>query len=336
VRLAVQGGILLFDPVRTGHRGLDKLSGLSWSAQKRVFIPFHFIPHRPFRPKAEESFSFITRPASQPGEENESFAELILNDAAREPLKNRKRRLCRIGIALHTYADTWAHQFFSGRHSAAENDVENINLYDRRKESYQRPAIENIILDMLPRIGHAEAGFFPDLAFQKWRYHSRHSPIAIERDNTSEFLEAARMMYDRLAAMKKQKPSEPIPWQTLEPDIRDLLSVGPGSAVTTLDQLTAESYRRYHMSELDARCKRWQDKFDHLFRPYPSDDVYSFDRRRWRQLALKGDTDWDDWAREQWGEIMPMELRPRFWDSLWVHFHRAALRQRHLVLENMP
>ncbi|MEA3340124.1 MAG: DUF6765 family protein, partial [Chloroflexota bacterium] len=60
-----------------------------------------------------------------------SFAELLLEEAAGESQRNRWRRLCRIGVALHTYADTWAHQRFSGRHNRGENDVENIRVYDR-------------------------------------------------------------------------------------------------------------------------------------------------------------------------------------------------------------
>jgi hypothetical protein len=337
VRLAVPNGGLRFDPVRTSYGGLDKLGSLSWSAQKRVYIPFHFIPPRPFRPKLSQTFSFVTDPASnsQPGHK-ESFAELLVRKASREPLKDYSRRLCRIGIALHTYADTWAHQHFSGRHSPAENDVENIHLYDRDSGEYERPVLENIFLDMLPRIGHAEVGLFPDLAHLKWRYDSGHSPIAIERDNTKEFLESAKAIYDVLMNVKKRRPDTLIPWDDIEPEIREILGAGPKVKVTPADQVSEQSYEKYHDTDLGVRCKGWQDRFGHLFQPPPKDDFFYYDRRRWRGQALTGDIDWDDWSEKDWREMEPMGLRPRFWDSRWVHFHRAALRQRHFAIENLP
>jgi hypothetical protein len=337
VQLKVEKGELYFDPVRTSYGGLDNLGSLSWAAQKRVYIPFHFIPPRPFRPKLSQTFSFVTEPAANGEPEyKESFAELLVKKASRESLKNYTRRLCRIGIALHTYADSWAHQRFSGRHSQEENDVENIHLYDRESGEYKHLVLENIFLDMLPRIGHAEAGVFPDLAHLKWRYNSGNAPMAIERDNTEEFMESAKEIYDVLVEVKKRRPAPPIPWGEIEPDIRELLASGPKVKVTPADQISEQSYAKYHDTDLGVRCKGWQDKFGHLFQPPPKDDFYYYDRRRWRGQALLGDIDWDDWTEKDWDEMEPMELRSGFWDSRWVQFHRAALRQRHFVLENLP
>ncbi|MEA3340869.1 MAG: DUF6765 family protein [Chloroflexota bacterium] len=332
--------LIKFDPVRTAYAGLDLTGSLTWSAQKRVFIPFHFIPPRPFRPKESTTFSFVTQPAA--GEQNggeKSFAELLLEEAASESQRNRWRRLCRIGVALHTYADTWAHQRFSGRHNREENDVENIHVYDRDTGKYKRLKLENLILDALPQVGHAEAGYFPDLAFQKWKYDSRQSPPAVKRDNVELFLKAAEAIYDALVPLKKIRPDEPIPWETIAPDIRQLFEGEHIVAAETADRLMMRAYQRYHASDLGERCKKWQEKFDHLFRPYPAGHSYNYDHLKWRNEALKGDTAWDSWSQREWDQMRPMELvesEAEFWNSLWVHFHRAALRQRHLALENMP
>ena len=99
-----------FEPTCTSYNFLDPTQGLgsiTWAAQKRIFIPFHFIPPHPLDLTTPNlPFSYITEPHSP-------FAEFLLNEAARD--KHPVRRLCRIGIALHTYADTWAHRGFTGK-----------------------------------------------------------------------------------------------------------------------------------------------------------------------------------------------------------------------------
>ncbi len=325
VRLALPGADLRFDPVRTAYSGLEMAGALTWSAQKRVYIPFHFIPSRPFAPRYSKSFSFVTQPATS----KESFAAWLLQQAQSEPLANHRRRLCRIGIALHTFADTWAHQRFSGRHNRDENDVENICVW--ADDDCKRLKLENLLLDALPQIGHAEAGYFPDLSFQKWGYDSRHES-GVERDNRVEFFNAAQAIYDALAAMEKTEPDDQIPWLEIAPDIRRLFEGKPVIEERTTDRLSIPAYRRYHASDLDERCKRWQATFGPLFPPY----AYNYDPMEWRQQALDGDTDWDRWSQRDWDRMPVLGLKAGFWNSLWVHFHRAALRQRHLVLENLP
>jgi hypothetical protein len=51
---------------------------------------------------------------------------------------------------------------------------------------------------------------------------------------------------------------------------------------------------------------------------------------------MEGDTGWDEYTETEWNQMLPRKVKHGFWDSLWVHFHRAALRQRHFVLENLP
>jgi hypothetical protein len=144
IRLEIPGADLKFDPVRTAYAGLDMTGALAWSAQKRVYLPFHFIPSLPFSPKESDTFSFVTQPAvDEHRGGTRSFAELLLEEAESESRRNRKRRLCRIGVALHTYADTWAHQRFSGRHNREENDVENICVW--ADGDYKHLKLENLI-----------------------------------------------------------------------------------------------------------------------------------------------------------------------------------------------
>lgn len=337
IRLDVDGGNLRFDPVRTAYAGLELLGTLNWSAQKRVYIPFHFLPPRPFAPTESATFSFITRPAiGALPDDQPSLAEMVLKQATSEALRNNRRRLCRIGIALHTIADTWSHQQFSGRWNRMENDVEEIYVYDRETGVYVHPIPENVIFDVLPQIGHAEAGYFPDLAYARWKCDIRRSPEFVERDNVAVFLEAARAIYGMLRPVAKVRPAEPIPWADIAPSLRCLFAGGPAIEAMTIDRMTIQTYRRYHNLDVAARCGRWEAEFDHLFRPYPAGEAYRYDRHRWRDQALEGDTQWDDWSQREWDRMSPLGLEANFWNSLWVHFHRAALKQRHFVLEHLP
>ena len=79
----------------------------------------------------------------------------------------------RIGIALHTYADTWAHQHFSGR-------VEQGNVVDPSSP--------------LPPAGHLQALRAPDDAAGRWT-DARLVPELSRVDNAARFRAAARKIY---------------------------------------------------------------------------------------------------------------------------------------------
>ena len=67
----IRVGEMIFEPVRSAHVGL---LAYDWSVQKRVYIPFHFIPSKPIRTPKDV---FVT-------EANSSFAKMLLSEAKRE------------------------------------------------------------------------------------------------------------------------------------------------------------------------------------------------------------------------------------------------------------
>lgn len=292
----IRVGELTFDPVRTAHIGLR---ATEWSTQKRVYIPFHFIPPNPIRSPGD---TFVTAP-------NSPFALMILKEACAE--RPGLRRLCRIGVALHTLADTWSHQGFSGREHE-ENDVESI--YQRQGEGWKRLVSENVYLDFLPQIGHAEAGYFPDQSFLTWKYTRKSTNEEVERNNTNEFLTAAETIYRQLCEADKSKSDRPIPWGDIETGIRGLLADPE--------------------QDVEKRCDKWRDGFQYIFDPLE----FRYDSRAWRNDALEphdeADTDWNDFKPSDFRRLH-FPMKHAFYDSPWVQFHRAALRQRHFVLENL-
>ncbi len=292
----IRVGEMMFDPLRTAHYGLRSYE---WSVQKRVFIPFHFLPPKSIRSPED---TFITRP-------NSRLANMILDEAFKE--QGNAFRLIRIGVALHTFADTWAHRKFSGRHHN-ENDVGEIQ-HSRNGGGWRTLLMENAYLDFLPRIGHAEAGHFPDQPFLKWRYKRKLTNRFVPRDNTGEFMKAAKKIYDRL----NQAPGaidSAMPWVEIGPKIEKLFE--------------------YDDKDEKKRCNRWKLKFKRMFDPLK----YDYDKREWRNDALEPsdevDTDWDDYRPVDF-QTLSFNMKPGFYDSPWVLFHRAAMKQRHFVLEKL-
>ena len=79
--------------------------------------------------------------------------------------------LCRIGIATHTYADTFCHQNFVGF-----------------KESFN--SMEGFLAKIIPSVGHADADYQPDIPGLVW-FDRRHVSSHVEVRNKDRILEAA-------------------------------------------------------------------------------------------------------------------------------------------------
>jgi len=99
------------DPVRMAHNGLESFWKDVW---EKIYYPFHFIP------------------GNKGGNKEEKYITMrgVDNDIAKEYLKKawKTENPYRIGIALHSYADTFSHQNFSGRWSEI-NSVEKMRVY---------------------------------------------------------------------------------------------------------------------------------------------------------------------------------------------------------------
>jgi len=144
------------------------------SIAKNIYVPFHFLP-------GDISVSASMRIDGQAhplavSADSENARMLLI-----EALKTRN--LYRIGIALHAYADTWAHQNFTGTQDA-------LNAMDSNtpQTSMKQAA------GMLPSVGHLQAGTTPDIPHARWK-DIRLEPKYERIENRSRFLEAARMIY---------------------------------------------------------------------------------------------------------------------------------------------
>lgn len=159
---------------RAPYRCLVTQNYLFWdeATLRDVYLPFHFLPGDPERTRRERRDGLSPALAASP--DSPLSKELLV-----EALKSGDTY--RLGIALHAYADGWAHQHFSGR-------IEEANALDPSSP--------------LPPAGHLQALRAPDEALGRWR-DPRLLPELALVDNRGRFLAAARKIYRYLRVSRR-------------------------------------------------------------------------------------------------------------------------------------
>jgi len=205
-----------FDPICTAHSAKSWLARLwKWAkfylktdVQRRILMPFHFLPSEPLSENNEDQFDFVTK-------ENSALANLVVDTAIETLFQSKKdtRRyaLIKLGIALHAYADTWSHAGFSGRHDSRENDIAKIRVKRGNRFKAVNP-LEHAVSYAAPDVGHAEAGAFPDTPEIHWTARYANKKGRLVRDNPREFLGAAEAIYRKLGTVS---PKPAANWEEL-------------------------------------------------------------------------------------------------------------------------
>lgn len=184
------------DPICTAHKGLQLLNDFKKDVQTKIYISFHFLPSEIY--VNQDNYSYVTQA-------NSNFSKKILSnisDNFKTNQYNELYNLISLGIGLHTYADTWSHQGFSGRKSNVENNVEKTKIFKKNKMKKIK-IIDNILNNILPEIGHAEAYNYPDLPFLNWSYKNKNERIF--RSNLNIFIEAVENIYKFLCEISNNK-----------------------------------------------------------------------------------------------------------------------------------
>jgi hypothetical protein len=120
-----------------------------------------------------------------PGNKGDSFTRKlrcmqrpkILSDLIEEVISERELIPEKLGMLLHIFADTYAHQGFSGLISK-ENDVHSVKSYQEKSIAFSidklKRKIKGILLFKIdrhiPAYGHAQVYTYPDIPFGKWKY----------------------------------------------------------------------------------------------------------------------------------------------------------------------
>ena len=154
-----------------------------------VWAPFHFLPAAQGSTLEEKA---ICRP-------NSEVAKKMVRGAL--GMHSAPNGLHRLGVALHVYVDTWAHQGFSGTESkynkitSLVGDDHDEGTWLGKLKAKADVLVDNVearALDIVSGLGHGAALHFPDMPWAKWKYVNGHGQH-IERENLPDFIEAANM-----------------------------------------------------------------------------------------------------------------------------------------------
>ena len=156
-----------------------------------IWVPFHFLP----------ALDGDTLDQQLVCRKNSKMAQALAADMLTYSGENR---LFRLGIALHVYADTWAHQEFSGITSAG-NTLLGLKSQPEQKIGLEWLKHEVSPLVNLKPLGHAAALHFPDQPYLYW--HSEQK-FPEGRRNWGEFMEAARALYRILCVVGENPETE--------------------------------------------------------------------------------------------------------------------------------
>jgi hypothetical protein len=189
----------MFDRISSAHKMLD-YRNFRELANYQVWIPFHFLPGNGGLPVGKEpEGTFIDKLICRPN-------SYVAQEMVRECICRRQTAygLHRLGITMHVYADTWAHQGFAGvnhRVNEARSLVDGNGQPDRALVNRLKGFF---IGEALP-LGHGAVLSNPDKPFLCWGYTNGRGE-RISRNNPKDFLEAA----DHLCqAMQRYRLGEP-------------------------------------------------------------------------------------------------------------------------------
>ncbi|GFK95108.1 hypothetical protein NNJEOMEG_02965 [Fundidesulfovibrio magnetotacticus] len=162
----------------------------------RTWVPFHFLPGNCGVPRDQHcGKSFKERLICLA---NSPVAQDMLAECLRR--KDSPHALHRLGITMHVYADTWAHQNFAGL-DAEVNDASDLEVL---KPSGYIDLMDELATKLPTKLGHAQVSSCPDLPYIEWEYSNWQGDKQPPIDNASRLADAADKM---LSFMKQWRSS---------------------------------------------------------------------------------------------------------------------------------
>jgi len=156
----------MYSRISSAHKMLDYRNS-DELANHRVWIPFHFLPGNGGKQAGENpDGTFIRKLVCKP---NSYVAHDMLRACADD--MDKPYALHRLGITMHVYADTWAHQGFAGVNHEI-NEVENMQSDDASLDQSFFNKIANYFLSETFPLGHGAALSHPDRPYLNWEYNN--------------------------------------------------------------------------------------------------------------------------------------------------------------------
>jgi hypothetical protein len=316
---ATNSGTIMFDNramyTRTcsAHKMLDSRN-FEDRENHHVWIPFHFLPGNGGLPCTQNPRgTFIEKIVCSPDSD-------VARDMIRACIADRDApyALHRLGITMHVYADTWAHQGFTGvKHMINSvlvlDDVDKPanspwKRFKERAKDLWYGIMSKIMKSGLP-LGHGCALTYPDLPYLEWHYKD-HEGNKVQRNNPQDFLAAADAMCRAMQCYRAGSAEEPV--AGLPEEVRRKIG-------EMLHRLTDEDAVRRHTKWLEAIA---QGTFGFMTEKLNYQDKGP---GSWKHKAL-GTVE----AFDEGNETFP--YHEEFLKSDWKMFHDALQAHRFTVI----
>lgn len=175
-----------FDDIPQRFSGHELWQNLREKSNVEVWVPFHFLPGLCGEDLSQKAVCYKDSQLAS------ALADTMLQYGG-------KNKMFRLGVALHVYADTWAHQQFSGVTNKGNTivDLEIISPPVSNLEKFKE-MISNIAMDIKP-LGHASALHCPDRPYLAWKSMQK---FIEGRENWKEFIEASNNIYTILCKIQ--------------------------------------------------------------------------------------------------------------------------------------
>ncbi len=303
---AINGGFIkfknhpMFYRISTAHGMLDTRN-TDEQANQHSWLPFHFLPGN--EAGNSRDLGFVARLICR---QNSDLAKEMVTECISK--KNDYNGLHRLGITMHVYADTWAHQGFAGiKHEI--NKVQNLSddsgndLVEKIIEPLEGAVdhIKSLLIDNFP-LGHGAALSCPDQPYLIWEYKN-HFGEYIPVNNLIRFMGAVDNVFVALQRYKLGDATAAVP--SIPQDIR-----------AKMEALFKTNYDDVEW----ARNRAWLNKIEENYFGFGAEKVQYIPKGpgSWKHSALGTTKEKDDAA-----ELF--EFRSEFLDSDWKKFHESAL-----------
>ena len=305
----------------SAHETLDIKNNRNDVENHNTWLPFHFLPGNAGYEKGQNPMGdFETLLVCTPN-------SYVARDMIKEAIKscNKDNGIHRFGIALHTYADTWAHHGFIGA-VTDKNKVRNIRrklLNEDFVEISVVDELENRGIDELLPVGHGPALTNPDMPFfEEWRFEYFDERGEQVFRNTESFLEAADTLIKvmRLFQVYRKNPMD------IDDNLASILSNYEGLKAEQREALNA-IFNGIQDLDGDVRHSKWSEWANDGKIPEVNiiPEYFAKGKGSWKFIALGTESSIDDPE-----EVF--EYTPDFLNSDWKKFHDALQEQRQYIL----
>jgi hypothetical protein len=288
-----------YSRISSAHKMLD-YRNFEALAASRVWLPFHFLPGNQglFAGEVPEG-SFIERLITIP---NSSVAQ----DMIRATIADREapHGLQRLGIAMHVYADTWAHQGFAGVQHVI-NAATDLTGSNGEPDNALADRVKNYFINNALPLGHGTVLSHPDRPFLIWAYTNGRGE-RITRNNPDDYLDAAEQMCRAMQAFRAG---------SLDADV-------PG--------LTAEDRHVIQRLLREIRLDAAEDRWDAWSREVAAGS-FGFGRDTLPAYVGEGEGSWEHAAIGEANDGVHT-YREAFLESDWKRFHDALIIHRYDVI----